>query len=60
MLASALYFRRALREEVEHRRVVKEIVDFLEKVLALRWARSATAPFRLGQETFGDQEREGV
>lgn len=30
MLAGALYFGRARREEVEHRKVVEEIIDFLE------------------------------
>jgi len=30
MLASALYFGPAHREEIEHRRVVEEIIDFLE------------------------------
>lgn len=30
MLASALYFGLAHREEIEHRRVVEEIIDFLE------------------------------
>jgi branched-chain amino acid transport system ATP-binding protein len=30
MLAGALYFGRARREEVEHRGVVEEIIDFLE------------------------------
>ena len=30
MLAGALYFGRARREEVEHRKIVEEIIDFLE------------------------------
>jgi branched-chain amino acid transport system ATP-binding protein len=46
MLASALYFGRALREEVEHRRVVEEIIDFLE-MEAIRKKIVGTLPYGL-------------
>ncbi|MGB3906563.1 MAG: ABC transporter ATP-binding protein [Anaerolineae bacterium] len=46
MLAGALYFGRALREEVEHRLVVEEIIDFLE-MQAVRKKTVGTLPYGL-------------
>ncbi len=46
MLAGALYFGPALREEVQHRRVVEEIIDFLE-MEAVRKKTVGTLPYGL-------------
>jgi branched-chain amino acid transport system ATP-binding protein len=42
--AGGLYFGRALREEIEHRRAVEEIIDFLE-ITAIRKAVTGMLPY---------------
>ena len=46
MLASALYFGPAHREEIEHRRVIEEIIDFLE-IEHIRKATVGALPYGL-------------
>jgi branched-chain amino acid transport system ATP-binding protein len=46
MVAGAIYFGRAQREEVEHRRVVEEIIDFLE-IEHIRKATVGALPYGL-------------
>lgn len=46
VLAGALFWGRAQREEIEHRRVVEEIIDFLE-IASIRKAIVGTLPYGL-------------